>query len=296
MGQAFFFLIVISISSLIQLKNLPMQIQEITVKIKVGGHFLPISYWIRPGERRPIVYLHGLGSSKDDFRCAASWPPLAKHRLVAVDWPGCGLTPYPSGTLTVDDLVQMLGDVLDALRLLTPIVAGHSLGGLAALLLAQRSKKRIGGFVNVEGNLAPEDCIFSREAARTAPSYFTGGQFFTSFKASLLRSGKAGFVEYAHALRRNAEERAFRDYSVSIVQYSDTEPLLSWFLALTIPKLFVYGAENRHLSYLPRLREGNAPIAEIPDSNHFPLTSNPRAFLEILTMFIVSNQRHTGFE
>src|SRR6267142_1797054 len=51
----------------------------------------------------PVLLLHGLGS------CGADWTPqvdaLAPHyRVVAVDLPGHGASPLPSGRLTIEDM------------------------------------------------------------------------------------------------------------------------------------------------------------------------------------------------
>ena len=51
------------------------------------------------------------------------------------------------------------------------LLVGGSMGGLA-LLYAERNPSKIAGFVNVEGNLAPEDCMFSRKAIRHSYSDF----------------------------------------------------------------------------------------------------------------------------
>jgi pimeloyl-ACP methyl ester carboxylesterase len=42
------------------------------------------------------------------------------------------------------------------------LLVGASMGGLVGLLYAERRSDQLVGFVNVEGNLAPEDCMFSR--------------------------------------------------------------------------------------------------------------------------------------
>ena len=42
-------------------------------------------------------------------------------------------------------------------------LVGHSMGGLTALRLADRDPARVASFVDIEGNVAPEDCFLSRQ-------------------------------------------------------------------------------------------------------------------------------------
>lgn len=42
-------------------------------------------------------------------------------------------------------------------------LVGHSMGGLTALMLTQQNSKRVMSFVEIEGNIAPEDCFLSRQ-------------------------------------------------------------------------------------------------------------------------------------
>ena len=66
-----------------------------------------------------------------------------------------------------------------------------------------------------------------------------------------------------------ANPRAYYDYAFQTVTYSDQGNLLQRFLSLPIPKCFLYGSQNRHLSYLARLRESDCAVIEIPNANHF---------------------------
>jgi hypothetical protein len=44
---------------------------------------------------------------------------------------------------------------------------------------------------------------------------------------------------------------------------------LDGFLALPVPRLFLWGDANRHLSYLPLLRRNDMQVVEVPDRCHF---------------------------
>jgi hypothetical protein len=59
-----------------------------------------------------------------------------------------------------------------------------------------------------------------------------------------------------------------------MVQLLDNAALMEKFLALPCPRMFMYGEQNRSLTYLPRLAARGVQLAEIARSGHFPRYSN----------------------
>ncbi|MFW6078608.1 MAG: alpha/beta fold hydrolase [Gemmatimonadota bacterium] len=248
----------------------------------VGTVSAAAAYFVRPGRGLPVVYLHGLGSSLRDFANAADPCGLPGRTLLAVDFPGCGRTPAIDDVdLTMTDLLRYVLAVLDRLTPGPVVLVGHSMGGLVALLTAVRRPARVRALVNVEGNLTPDDCFLSRRGANWA-----GDGFGEHLQGWLRSSGKAGFLCYAERFRDEVSDDVFRAYSRSIVHHSDHDPLLKWFTGLGIPRLFVYGEENDHLGYLGHLVDAGVDTAAIPESNHFPVYSNPTAFFDRLRLFL----------
>ena len=92
----------------------------------------------------PVVLIHGWGCSVYVFR--RNMPALADggFRVIAVDLKGHGLSdkPVASDEYTIDSLVEHLLDILDALRLERPALAGHSLGGSLIYHFASRYPER----------------------------------------------------------------------------------------------------------------------------------------------------------
>jgi pimeloyl-ACP methyl ester carboxylesterase len=91
-------------------------------------------------------------------------PSLADCTLVAFDEPGTGLAVFdPDAELDVSALAEMTESVAAQLLPGPYFVAGASMGGLISLLQLRRyGVGRIQGMINLEGNLCPEDCTFSR--------------------------------------------------------------------------------------------------------------------------------------
>ncbi len=151
-----------------------------------------IDYFLRQGRIETILYIQGLGCSKNDFAEAIYVPGLQSCTLVAFDFPGCGNSPYPDNVaLEIDELVEITNSVISKMNLRDLIIIGHSMGGLVALLYAEKYAGYVKGFINVEGNLAPEDCFFSREIAGYGQAGFTN-RVFEHFKKKLVRSKSKG--------------------------------------------------------------------------------------------------------
>jgi len=258
-----------------------------TLEIVYREQPLQIDYFLRGGHKGAVLHLQGLGSSKEDFVGAAGVDGLQEYSLTALDFPGCGTSPYPDDTtFGMDDLVEITNMVVAELELGDLVVLGHSMGGLVGLLYAEKYGEHVKGFINVEGNLASEDCFFSREIAKRGPTGFTR-EALMKLQQGLARSGSRGLREYARALL-NASEKALVAYATSLVAYSDNGNLIPRFLGLAIPKMFVHGSENRGLSYIPALRESACEVVQIPDGGHLPFYDNPEAYYQVISNFMDS--------
>ena len=94
---------------------------------------------LRRGEGRPLVLVHGLGSSSE------SWAPVldalaASREVVAVDLPGHGRTPASEADLTFAGMVDAVDRFLDDEGLSGVDLVGSSIGGRVVLELARDRK------------------------------------------------------------------------------------------------------------------------------------------------------------
>ena len=92
---------------------------------------------VRRGSGRPIVLIHGLGSSWRTWTTILG--PLAREReVVMVDLPGFGSSPKLRGASTVETLADATTSFLSAHGLERADVVGSSLGARLVLELARR--------------------------------------------------------------------------------------------------------------------------------------------------------------
>lgn len=252
--------------------------------IGVAGVQLGVVAARRPGELDPVVFLHGFGSTKEDYLDVERHPGFTGRPFLAYDAPGCGETSCEDlSKISIPFLVETAQAVLDRARLERFHLVGHSMGGLTALLLAHQEPDRVLGFVDIEGNLAPEDCFLSRQTV-THPADDADG-FLDGLIQRIRHSPFYSSAFFAAGLRHKVRAGAVRRIFTSMVELSDHGELMKKFLALPCPKMFMYGEQNASLSYLPQLHANGVELAEIPHSGHFPMYSNPPAMWERIADF-----------
>ena len=254
------------------------------LNLRVDGVGLQVATAGRGGELAPIVFLHGFGSTKEDYADIASQPAFAGRPFLAYDAPGCGETSCDDvPEISIPFLVKTAQTVLQHAGIGRFHLVGHSMGGLTALLLAHQDPGRVLSLVDIEGNLAPEDCFLSRQVL-THPAG-DAESFFGDFIERARRSPSYASALFAASLRHKVRPEAVRGIFESMVELSDHGDLMAKFLSLPCPRMFMYGEQNSSLSYLAKLSANRVELAEIPYSAHWPMYSNPVAMWERIAEF-----------
>jgi len=267
----------------------PNILEAFTLQLIIGSTEVEIAGMFRTGTGTPLVFLHGFGSTKDDYTDVVQQVGLADRPVLAYDAPGCGATTCSDlDAITVPFLVSVAQRVLQAKKISRFHLIGHSMGGLTALLLASREPACVASFVNIEGNVAPEDCFLSRQIISHA--HPDPQDFFRDFQKRVGNSRYYSSSLYASSLPHKVRAGAVRPIFESMVELSDNANLLDCFLALPFPRMYMYGVQNNTLSYLQRLEENGVELAEISQSAHFPMYSNAPEMWDRLTSFITSSE------
>lgn len=224
----------------------------------------------------PILFLHGWGSSKEDYVDIRFNAAFSGQSFLAYDAPGCGESWCEDlSKVNISFLVKTAEAVLHHFQILEFHVIGHSMGGLTALELAYRKPEVVRSFVNIKGNLAPEDCFISRQIFNWDSEDMD--MFLNDFIVHCRQSPFYSAALYAASIRQRVQVGAIRGIFESMVQLSDDGSLLANFLSLPFPKAFMFGEQHASLSYLPKLEAAGVRLVEIPSAGHFPMYSNPVA-------------------
>lgn len=253
--------------------------------LEIDGVSLEVAAIGRHGPRMPIVFLHGFGSTKEDYADIVHHPALDDHTFLACDAPGCGETVCSDlSKIDIPFLVRTAEAMLERIGIEQFHLIGHSMGGLTALMLAHVHPERVLSFTDIEGNIAPEDCFLSRQIVEHADP--DPDKFFDAFVERTLHYPAFASALFAASLRHKVRAGAVRGIFTSMVALSDHGGLMDKFLGLPCPKMYMYGEQNRTLSYLADIEEKGVRLAEIPHCGHFPMYSNPQAMWQSIFRFV----------
>jgi pimeloyl-ACP methyl ester carboxylesterase len=111
---------------------------------------LRIHYIEHPGAGVPVVLIHGLPGTAEDWEDVT--PLLAGHRTIAIDRPGFGYS--SGGYVPFDRQLEVIHELLAKLHVSRPILVGHSYGGTISLGLAEHYPSDVRGLVLVDAAAA----------------------------------------------------------------------------------------------------------------------------------------------
>ena len=262
--------------------------QEI-INADIKGTELKIAVLRKEGPKTPLLFLHGFGSTKEDYADIMRHPDFKDREIIAYDAPGFGETECSDlDQVSIDFLVKIAMVVIRHYKLEEFHISGHSMGGLTALMLLHRETLNAISFIDIEGNVSPEDCFLSRQI-NDYPSE-DPVLFFNDFIDRMRNLDGYSNPLYAANIKSKVKPDAIKPIFKSMVELSDHGDLRDKFLQLSCQKMFVYGEENGSLSYLNFLEENNVKLSEITSSSHFPMYSNPPALWKSISEFISTTE------
>ena len=231
-----------------------------------------------------ILLIHGLGCDKHSFDEAWESDTLQNYAMLAADFPGCGDSPIasdqqPTMPFYADALFELLADyTFERLH-----IVAHSMGAAPGFLLTEKPGLPLASFVNVEGNLVPEDAgMLSRRTAETTLEKFESVNY-QKLISGAERSDDTGVLKWAEQLR-NCPAAIYHAKSISLVEWSDNGRLIAIFSALSVPKLYVYGDRSVNPDVLSQL--DHIPQRELKDCGHFIMSEKPDVFYPLLAEFL----------
>jgi pimeloyl-ACP methyl ester carboxylesterase len=116
-------------------------------------------FWDRAGSGEPILLLHGIGTTHDDFTPLR--PQLeTDYRVLAPDLPGHGRSPALPGKPTIPAIADAIIADLDELGLGRVHILGDSIGARIALELAARGRARSVVAISPSGMNNPAERLY----------------------------------------------------------------------------------------------------------------------------------------
>lgn len=249
-----------------------------------------------------VILIPGFASSREVWRVEAE-RLKATHRVHLVQLAGFAGEPWTHGDgAFVEPVVEALARYVRDAGLEQPAMIGHSMGGMGAVMLAQRHPELVGRVMSVDslpffsalfGPTATVESArpFADQAAAgilaADEAGFRAGQAQAAVGYSRTPATRAAMVEWSMASDRHAMASAIRE-----VMTTDLRPGLA---AMTTPVWAVYAADA----------DGGAPAAmadglwtreyaglrgvrliRVDGSRHFIMADQPERFAAIVDQFL----------
>lgn len=239
---------------------------------------------------RPVVLLHAFPLS------GAMWRPqqeaLKAFRVLALDMRGFGDTPLAAPFL-VEHMVDDVLETLDGLGVSQAAFVGNSMGGYAALRLAEKAPQRVSALVLSD----------SRAEADSDESRIKRAAAIDSVRAAGMAAFAEPFLKGALAPRTWMDSPMAVDFLRGLIEKADPQAVMNALAALAartetlgalasfrFPALILVGSHDQltpfSCSETMRGRISGSDLHIIPDAGHFPSVENPAVFNERLLAFL----------
>lgn len=248
--------------------------------LTLQGIDLPI---VRHGIGPPLLLLHGGSGPLDQLPFFARMTET--FEVIAPTHPGFGGTPIPEHFDSLDDLVYLYLDLLDALELREVILLGFSMGGWAAAEIAVRNTARLAKLILVDAvGIKPSD----RETRDIADVFGLPAPEVTRllFHDPAKGPNLAAMTEEQHTALA-ADRIALALYTWE--PYMHNPKLKHRLHRINVPTLLLWGDSDGLVSveYAEAYRAliPDATLVVIPAAGHMPQIEQPDLFVEYVLAF-----------
>ncbi len=257
----------------------------------------------------PIVLLHGIGRSLEDWSASASL--AERFRVYAPDLIGFGYTDKPDAPYSLASLAEFVKDFLVTVGETAPVVLiGNSLGGAVAQTFATTYPERVRSLVLVASAGFGSEVILAlrlitlpglgelllkpsrRSAKGTVESLFYGSGFVTEERI-------------AHTLNLARQAGAARAFLATVrnlgtwrgVRAAWRDDLSRRLITLDLPMLIVWGEYDevlpvKHLNAAAK-RYPHAQVHLFPNTGHAPQLERAADFNALVLDFLASLEAHS---
>lgn len=247
---------------------------------------------------RPLLLVHGFTGAKEDF---TDWlAPFAARgwHAVAVDLRGHGASVKPADesayslALFADDLVALA----DALGWPRFTLLGHSMGGMAAQLVAVRHGERLDGLVLMDSTHGPVEGVDPAQAELAVTLARSGGTGaiadvtagydgpLTTAADRRARRERPGYAEFGEAKLRACSGAMYAAMVRQLLHQEDRRAALG---RVAVPTLVIAGEEDPLLEPSRRLAAAipGAELVVVPGGGHSPQFEAPEAWWAAVAAF-----------
>ncbi|HKZ43892.1 MAG TPA: alpha/beta fold hydrolase [Anaerolineales bacterium] len=234
-----------------------------------------LAYFQRPGRGVPLILVHGFPLDH------TIWQPMIPYFdrnfwVINPDLPGYGLSGSPDHLDSMEGYADFLSGLMDSLRIRKAILAGHSMGGYAALAFAAKYPHRLAGLTLVSSRTSPDAPSQMESRLKMIEEIQNHGMKPVADQMAEKLSFDPGHHRYLRNLIENTPPQGAINSIKAMMNRQDTTEIAR---ELDIPRLIIAGvkdalipiAETRQMaSYLV-----GSQYHEFDDVGHMPMLEVP---------------------
>lgn len=250
--------------------------------------------WTASGSGPLLVLVHGLPFQK------GMWDALVPHlesvfRVVRLDLPGFGESSSPKGKPSISGYADILAGFLKSQGGAPAILVGHSMGGYAALDLAERFPKLLAGVILVCSRAIADATEQASNRRAMAIRLQSEAPDFVA-ESMLPRMARKGNMDLGLQKRIRIAMNPLRADGIAWCQraIADRPDFSARLGGIATPTLVMAGS---HDAIVPLEESGivaanlvNGRLAVIEDAGHMPMIEHPRETAEAILEWAKASQ------
>jgi non-heme chloroperoxidase len=237
-----------------------------------------------PATAPAIVLLHGYSDSWFSFSRVMPLMP-AEYRVIAIDARGHGDSERPAGGYRIEDMADDVLLLLDALKIRSAVIVGHSMGSFVAQAIAGKAPYRVTSLVLI-GSAPVFDNANIRElvAAVGKLSDPIDRDFVRDFQYSTINQPvPEAFMLKAIANSERMPARVWKQIAQGFLEYHPAAA------RPRVRTLVIGGRKDGVFSvdeHVALARQFDAPLELFDDIGHTLHWEDPGAFVQVLRRFL----------
>ena len=245
------------------------------------------------GKGQPIVLIHGFCETSAMWNHIASSLSTNFH-VFCPDLPGFGKSQLANDQLNLEEVAVMLEEWMDAQKIVTPFIIGHSLGGYIALALLELMGNQIKGIGLIHSTAFADDEEKKHGRNKTITFLQKHGveKFVTAFVPQLFTASTRDFFSAEIALAvTQAKESSLNGLIAFSEAMRDRKPRLETLNLFSGPKLMIAGTEDGSVKIeSSRLQQSTfSTYHELNGIGHMGQVERKEEVIEILREFLKEN-------
>jgi len=234
------------------------------------------------GSGQNILLLHGWGGNFN------SWFPVfsilkEKYHVYALDLPGFGKSDTPPSYFGLKEYGKVILEFIKTLKLIKPIIIGHSFGGSVSLIASYQNPKLLSKLILVDSSGLRNKTLKKSVLLITAKL----GNFIFSIPPLSLIKKSVRKKFYSTIGEEDYLNAGKMEKILSNVVSEDLSTILN---KISIPTLIIWGEkdEDTPISDASFFEKNirNSKLIVIPNASHFSYLDNTDLFIDYIEKFI----------